>query len=196
MRQICLIDGCGEIVAGHGYCNKHYLRFRKYGDPLGGVKNQAPIEERFWSKVDKKGEDDCWLWLGGRPSRRGYGGLSVGAKKYGRIAAHRFSCQLHHGPAPFDGALVMHSCDNPPCVNPKHLRWGTASENIFDAATKGRMKNIFKSGESHHGAVLTEAQARYVKENPNIRVCDLTRMFGCSRSAVQAIRDGRTWRNL
>lgn len=55
------------------------------------------------------------------------------------LLAHRVSYELHHGPIP-QGALILHSCDNPGCVNPAHLRAGTQSENILEAFAKGRKK--------------------------------------------------------
>lgn len=68
---------------------------------------------------------------------RGYGQFYDG--NHVAVGAHRYSWALAHGrPAP-KGSQVMHSCDNPPCVNPAHLSVGSSSDNRRDAAQKGRI---------------------------------------------------------
>ena len=99
--------------------------------------------ERFWSKVDKRGPDDCWEWIGAkasgaRPGKKPYGQLwtegSHSTRK--RIKAHRLSYELHYGPIP-EGRVVMHKCNNPGCVNPAHLTVGTPKQNLQDASDDG-----------------------------------------------------------
>ena len=51
--------------------------------------------------------------------------------------AHRLSYILHVG-IPAKGLVILHSCDNPRCVNPAHLSAGTSRENALDKARKGR----------------------------------------------------------
>lgn len=89
--------------------------------------------QRFWTYVDKAGPDECWLW-----------NKSCTAAGYGQIwrvdnmfYAHRVSYELTHGPIP-DGLDILHSCDNPPCCNPAHLRAGTAADNARDMLDRGR----------------------------------------------------------
>jgi hypothetical protein len=89
------------------------------------------FEQRFWERVDKSGE--CWLWTGAT-FRRGYGAVKREGKQ---LKAHRVAWEMHFGRLP-QGALIMHHCDNPPCVRPQHLFPGTPADNMADKVTKGR----------------------------------------------------------
>jgi hypothetical protein len=96
-------------------------------------RHSTPLAERFWSKVDRSGGPDaCWPWTG-RCYAAGYG--QVGFK--GRTtSAHRVALELSRGRPPKH--LACHTCDNPPCCNPRHLYDGTASQNAADAYARGR----------------------------------------------------------
>ena len=100
-----------------------------------------PAPERFWAKVDRRGPDECWPWVGARSSK-GYGVFYRGSEalRPRMIFASRFSWIVHSGPIP-DGLFVLHSCDNPPCCNPSHLFLGTRGDNNRDAIAKGRRRN-------------------------------------------------------
>ena len=87
---------------------------------------------RFWRNVKKTKK--CWLWKGYKVT--GYGCLYP--RKKGMLA-HRFSYELHFGKIP-KGMLVLHQCDNPPCVNPEHLKAGTYSQNLQEAYDRGLHK--------------------------------------------------------
>lgn len=89
--------------------------------------------ERFWAKVSRT--DHCWEWVGCK--RRGYGAINVGGRTHD---AHRLSYAMANGPIP-QGLCVMHSCDNPGCVNPGHLRLGTLADNHADMVAKGRNRS-------------------------------------------------------
>jgi len=120
--------------------------------------SKIPQENRFWPKVDICGDDECWEWLAGKDSC-GYGRM----RGDNETCAHRISWELHNCTIP-KGMCIMHTCDNPSCVNPKHLFAGTQSDNIKDMIQKGRYvpTKKLKKGEMSHNAKLSKLQVRSV----------------------------------
>jgi hypothetical protein len=114
----------------------------KMGRPKGTGKGcqphvPLPMSERistFWSRVDKKGPDDCWPWLGAPDIQTGYGKFSWNSKT---TSAHRFAWIATFGEIP-SGLHVLHHCDNRICQNPNHLFVGTNTDNVHDMLAKGR----------------------------------------------------------
>jgi len=89
---------------------------------------------RFWAKVDRRGPDECWPWLGCLRDQKGYGSFFDGTRN---VPAHRYAFSLAGGVIP-DGHDLLHSCDTPACVNHAHLSVGTHKENMADMVEKGR----------------------------------------------------------
>lgn len=150
--------------------------------------------EVFWSKVNKSGEDDCWFWTGLKKDNGN--GLIYGLfwDDGNDIKAHRFSFLIHNSEIP-KGLLVCHKCDQPLCVNPKHLFLGSYKDNNADTCRKRR--NAF--GEKSPGAILTEHSVReirllYVPKIFGFR--KLAEKYGVSESCIQGIIEGRTWKHL
>lgn len=102
-------------------------------------------DEKFWPNVDK--QEDCWIWTG-TTLGKGYGSIQPDPSKR-RTGAHRFSWALHNGRWPNKGKVIMHSCDQPLCVNPLHLTEGTQSENLKDCVEKGRHVPFRPEKKSH-----------------------------------------------
>lgn len=111
------------------------------GRPLsaGDLTNSAI--RRFCSRLIMRGGDQCWDWSGSKDSN-GYGRIHFAPEPGQRRCEliHRIGYAIHHGPIPA-GMVVMHTCDNPSCVNPKHLRLATQAENLRDRDAKGRHRH-------------------------------------------------------
>ena len=103
------------------------------------------IKGRFWSKVDIRSDDDCWLWKGSR-NHKGYGSFNA-APGVTKIA-HRIAYLIGHGELDSE-LMVCHVCDTPGCCNPRHLFQGTAKQNSEDMVAKGRSPLGEKQGHTH-----------------------------------------------
>ena len=122
----CLIDDCEVEECRRGFCNKHYRRYLKYGDAEITKFERAPKEEpqKFFEKALITETDDCIIWPYGKDGD-GYGYIN------GK-AVHREICLKVYGNPKGDRNQAAHSCGNPPCMNKRHLRWATRSENMLD----------------------------------------------------------------
>ena len=147
--------------------------------------------QRFWSKVEKRGPYECWLWQA-YCDPRGYGRFPP-PKGRGEQQAHRIAYVLSFGPIP-PGQQVLHKCDNPPCVNPNHLRSGTDCENQQDKVAKRR--HVF--GERCRLAKLVDAQAQDILRRglAGERTGKLAQEYGVSKNTIRGIVKRRTWRHL
>lgn len=163
-------------------------RAKKYYPPRG-----LSLAERFWRQVDlSAGPDDCCPFMGAR-LRNGYGQFRVGAAT---AIASRVAWWLFSGASGLPGTAVhiRHTCDNPPCCNPRHLIPGTAADNHRDMVERGRSL----AGERNHRAKLTAETAAEIRR----RVCAgesctaLAVEFGVDRSRVYQIAVGRGWAHL
>lgn len=192
--RVCIINGCEDIHKAKGYCNKHYQAFNKYGDALHKEKLGQPrkfksVFENFESRFTKGSDEECWEWEG-VTDKDGYGELSVwmqpGYKKY---RATRLSIQFYKGDL-VDDLLVCHKCDNPSCVNPKHLFQGTPQDNATDMVNKKRSM----VGERNNKAKLSIADVLYIR-NSGKKTMELVRELGVNRSTILNIRKVKTWRH-
>lgn len=151
--------------------------------------------ERFWSQVARSGPDDCWEWQG-RLSDKGYGALW--STKLGKhVSAHRVSwCLSNNADEVPSGLSVMHLCDNPPCVNPSHLRVGTHQENMADASRKGRM--VGNRGSDNGVSKLTEAQVLEARHRvaAGEPVVALAAEYGVTATALRYALFGETWAHV
>lgn len=92
--------------------------------------HRTPISERFWPKVDVRGNEECWLWTGSQSNtkRSSYGKISEGGHAGRILQAHRVAYELTYGPIP-EGLHIDHLCRVMLCVNPRHLEAVTPGTN-------------------------------------------------------------------
>lgn len=182
--------------------NPHFPFVRLYGDSLCACGCGAELgpHAKLWvgpghwqrhdgSPCEVDQATGCWEWLW-RRERNGYGRIKFGREK---IGAHRLAYLVFNGEIP-PGMMVRHSCDNPGCVNPKHLSLGDHDENMADKYERGRCP----SGERHHRTSLTAEQVlairdRYAKGETQL---SLAREFGIRNTTVSNMVNGKSWKNL
>jgi len=133
----------------------------------------------------------CIEWQGYRGTF-GYGQYRVMHSSRG---THRLSLSLFTE-KPFDDAVAMHLCDNPPCINPDHLRWGTASENSLDRHAKGRSVGAGTKGERINTAKLNVDKVREIRAlyASGIKSPKLETMFNVGSRQILAIVRRKSWK--
>lgn len=194
MEKQCCESGCNSAAIARGFCGKHYMVNKRAGLlKVGPNLRGRPVEERFWKYVLKT--VDCWLWQGGSVSQKGYGQIQL-TRSRDRVLVHRLSYEIHHGPIPA-GMVVMHTCDNPSCVNPAHLKTGTQSQNIIESFNKGRKICIppVNFGEKHRSAKLNEDLVRLIRVSDKIHA-DLAKEIGVLASSISKARRRKTWKHI
>jgi hypothetical protein len=151
---------------------------------------QAVSVSRFWRLVERHSETQCWPWLGDRDGS-GYGVFYFEGSLRG---AHELALSFSTGEVRHPYLMTCHSCDNPPCCNPNHLRFDTAQGNVDDMHERGRVHRGSKA--SRYG--LTEADVLLMRERRALgaRNKDLALDFGVTISAVTAIVHGRNWKHV
>jgi hypothetical protein len=163
-------------VHAYDWCQKHYTRWLRHGDPGSAARPPRAAKQRsafdLWDRVLIG--DGCWE-IQGTHMASGYGTVPWGQKtKSGMEVSHRLAYMLWHGLSEIpNGMFVCHQCDNPPCCRPDHLYLGTHQQNMNDAAVRGRMRNgNSEKTQCKAGHPFDEANTRiyYVAGEPH-RAC-------------------------
>lgn len=151
---------------------------------------KAPLEERFWEKVQKT--ETCWIWTGSKSSN-GYGNISLGAPSKKLISAHRLSYEMANGKAP-EGLVIDHKCHRHDCVNPAHLQAVTQKQN---AENQGGQTVNNTTGA--RGVFLHKKSGKYevrVGHNRKLHYGGLYEDFAEARIAVVSLRNRLYTNNL
>lgn len=140
----------------------------KFIDPTTGryrSPNFEEAQELFWSKVDRRGDSECWLWTS-PPGSRGYGQFVVKGLPFKSGLAHRWAYYFAHGEVPGE---VSHRCNVPLCCNPNHLQSGTHLENEQHKDASGRRPVGVKNLPCPHCGGVQEGRSRRQGANGVVR---------------------------
>ena len=152
------------------------MAFTKYSDS-----DIARFEEKF----EKKGDDECWLWTAYK-NKEGYGEFRHNGKM---VKSHRIALEMHLRRQITAGLVVCHLpliCHNRACVNPRHLREDTRSNNNLDMHVDGTMLH----------AKLTEEQVREIRASAGKLHRELAVEYGVSKSLISLIILRKKWNHL
>lgn len=183
------------------------------------------VFHRFWSFVDVRHQRDCWNWLGSLDAC-GYGVPDAGIQvAYREPLAHRVALALHR-PRPAADFEAIHSCDNPSCCNPRHLRWGSQLDNTEDkrigewavAALAARSAGDAIPDRDRRGVFvavivaddraplvlrrgltrLDETAVRAIRSDfaDGVSVRDIAAKYGVTQSHADSIAKRRIWRRV
>lgn len=159
--------------------------------------DHARAAAAFWSQVNYDGPlvrnavslGRCWAWTGARDAE-GYGYFGSHDR------AHRLSLAMALGRPLRKGAIVMHRCDNPPCVRPSHLREASQAENVADMMAKGRWTP--RAGEMNAAARLTSADVVAIRAAAASGTTDreLGRRFGVHPTTIGSVVRGASYAHV
>lgn len=194
----CIEDGgtCGEKIVGRGRCRKHYARWWKKAKgrktaPALNLKTLTP-EQRFWARVQRGGETQCWPWEGST-GKKGHGEFFVSPEQ-GRVPAHAYALEIASGQRCPEGLEACHRCDNPPCCNPRHIYYGTRQQNVDDMWARERTPR----GSARTQAKLDEASVLSIRQRfaAGETSTRLAVEYGVSDSLISYIVNGRAWQHV
>jgi hypothetical protein len=154
-------------------------------------KKPVPVEIRFWNFVRKT--KYCWNWTG-QKLPAGYGMIKESPSRK-NVYAHHLSWKIHYGEIT-GNLFVPHKCDNPNCVNPKHLFLGTSVDNMRDCSNKGRIKGCSK--QSWHGELSPVAKLNWNAvddiRTSSLSLSKLAKRYNVIKATIWKVKTNRIWK--
>lgn len=196
----CSVEGCEKPLYARGWCQHHYNIWYKHGDPLWPCQSIPPLidgalerirypsaYDAVMAKVERDG--DCLIFIGATDSG-GYGTVTWSGQK---LRTSRIVAEHHLGPPPPDKPHVLHSCDNPPCVEIDHLRYGTHPENMQEMMLRGRWYHAHGVGNGK--AKLTPWRVNLVRQRhaAGETLTSIARSYEVDPSTLSRLVSGELW---
>ncbi len=154
---------------------------------------QDEISRRLSENLVEDADTGCWNWIGSVFKSSGRPSLNLGCRRH---LAYRLIYVIEKGV--LGKLLVLHTCDNPTCLNPEHLVAGTSKDNTDDMFSKGR--EVVHRGSTNGAAVLDEERVAIIRQRlagkPRPTLKTLATEFGVSVSLVSLIDLRKIWRHV
>lgn len=187
--RLCSIPGCGKPLRARGWCDPHWKRWRKYGDPDTMMRPANGATQAYFRDVVLTYDgDDCLTWPFGTTAQ-GYATLWRVDRKQ---LVSRLVCEEVYGPPPSPEYQAAHSCGNGhlSCVAKGHLSWKTATSNHADKLIHGTTSR----GQRHGNSKLTEADVREIRTlKGTLLQYEIADQFGVAPSLISLIHSGDRW---
>ena len=180
MAKQCTVPNCVRTVKAKSLCGRHYQQEYRTGTAMRGY---TALE---WLEANGSPDSDACVDWPFSTKKNGYGQISVDGRNK---SAHRVSCEIFNGPPPSPQHEAAHFCGNRRCVNRRHLRWATPTENAADRIVHG----THLEGEKAGPAKLTNAQARQILMD-NGKQREIAARYGVTQKVVSLIKRGKTYR--
>lgn len=181
---LCTVSGCTKKQFSRGLCNAHLMRLRQYG--CLELTREARARYIHNTLLHLQSED-CLAWPWPAHKSTGYNRFTMNGRTQ---HVHRYICEVVNGPAPSSDHQTAHRCGNEWCVNHRHLRWATPSENALDRGIHGTQTR----GEDHHCSRFTEEEVLTIRAASGIiSQRRLAEMYNVSRRSIECIIHRKTW---
>lgn len=180
----CSVVDCGKKHIARGWCDAHYSRWKKHGDPLGGQTVRGEPRRFLYEVAVPYDKAECLIWPYARTDD-GYG-------KIWPSTAHRIACEELNGPPPTPYHEAAHSCGmgRNGCVAGNHLSWKTRLENQADRIVHGTTSR----GEKAANAKLTEEKVREIRgligKKDHV---EIAKSYSVHPSVISRIASKKTW---
>lgn len=182
---VCSVSGCGAKHRCRGLCARHYDQWKR----RSVVRKRATPGTRaaYIEAAITSSTDECLVWALARPGV--YLKVNTGGRQ---TSVSRIVCERVHGPPASPDLEACHSCHNPPCINPRHLRWGTGAENQADRVQDG----THGRGDRNPIAKLSAEQVRFIRANPDAPVKELATLCNVKPTTIYSVRSGKSWAHV
>ncbi len=184
----CSIEGCLKKAHARGWCRMHYMRWWEHGNPAIVFRKATTAGEpaRHFEAALRHGSNQCFVWPFSK-NNKGYAQINLDGKKF---LVHRLICEEVNGPPSNERPFAIHSCGNGHlgCISPKHVRWGSCTDNITDMIAHGRSTRGRNAKLTENK--VKEIRARLKGGEPQQSIAN---DFGVSQRAVSKIKRGILW---
>jgi hypothetical protein len=190
-RDTRCCEHCSAPLVRKDYEEGRDFSRRRFCDKTCSARFKSPYasrSEKLLGNSDPADERGCWNWIGHK-DLKGYGRTT---DESGEVLAHRLSFMEFVGPIP-EGLHILHSCDNPACINPGHLRAGTNDDNMADRIERDRCWK--PKGEANPKAKLTTRDVLAIRNSAKSRA-ELAAEYGVAPTSISHIILRRTWAHV